>query len=46
MRYGGFEFGVGNPLANRNFTVAEEVADRWLKVGGNLWQFFFGPNDF
>ncbi len=31
-RYGGFEFGVRNPLANRNLTQAEAVAQRWLKV--------------
>jgi hypothetical protein len=31
-RYGGFEFGVHNMLANRNLSLAEEVADRWLKV--------------
>ncbi len=31
-RYGGFEFGVKNPLANRNFTLGKEAVDRWLKV--------------
>ena len=29
-RYGGFEFGVRNPLANRNFTQLEEITNRWL----------------
>jgi hypothetical protein len=31
-RYGGFEFGVRNPVANRNISMLEEVTDRWLKV--------------
>jgi ATP-binding cassette subfamily A (ABC1) protein 1 len=31
-RYGGFEFGVRNPMANRNFSQMQEVLDRWLKA--------------
>ncbi len=34
-RYGGFEFGVHNPLANRNLSQAEDIADKWLRVRRN-----------
>ena len=32
QRYGGFEFGVRNPLSNMNITMLEEVTDRLLRV--------------
>ena len=31
-RYGGFEFGVRNPLSNRNLSQLREITDRWLKA--------------
>lgn len=34
-RYGGFEFGIRNPLANQNISQLEHITDRWLKVKHN-----------
>eukprot|EP00094_Tigriopus_californicus_P002639 TCALIF_02551-PA protein Name:"Similar to Abca7 ATP-binding cassette sub-family A member 7 (Rattus norvegicus)" AED:0.06 eAED:0.06 QI:3223/1/1/1/0.88/0.92/28/283/1389 len=34
-RYGGLEFGVRNPLVNRNITQLEEITDRWLAATNN-----------
>ena len=32
VRYGGFEFGVKNPLGNKNFSAMEQVADKWSRA--------------